>query len=441
VVARNAGLVAYVVPSDSAEGVPLSDDLKAFAAKNLPDYMVPAIYVTLDELPLTVAGKVDRAALPAPERSGPVATGGFLAPVTPTEQALADLWAGVLELEQVGVEDNFFDLGGHSLLVTRAVAMARAGGFDVSVTDFYDAPTISSLAQRVTLRESLDTAHAGSTVAIRRGTTRPVVFCVHEVGGGAAEFQELASGLDHGQQLVGFQSRGLFDDAPPLETVEQMASAYVEEVLTIQPDGPYLLTGVSMGAYIALEMAYQLGDRGKQIGAVAMLGAPKPNPGIRTGKSTDYRMRETLSEQIDLALQGPPGTSLPALYQKWFMEEWTLNADEVARLQAGDKAMLRLVRVVETNRQASMRYQSTIDRRHRTKLRRRPKPYQERVVLFLPEDGPEASNEAAVERWTTVLHAEPEVQMAPGNHYSIIKGDGAAVMGRFLAAEVDRLAL
>jgi amino acid adenylation domain-containing protein len=135
-------LVAYVVPhqgsgvggqgsGDQAPAVLIPDprslipDLRAFLTVKLPDYMVPTTFVLLDALPLTPNGKIDRRALPAADRSGPAPASRYVAPRTPTEAALAEIWADVLHLEQVGVHDDFFDLGGHSLLATQLLFQIR----------------------------------------------------------------------------------------------------------------------------------------------------------------------------------------------------------------------------------------------------------------------------------------------------------------------------
>jgi amino acid adenylation domain-containing protein len=141
----NQRLVAYVVPTAGAQ-VTVSE-LRQFLRTQLPEYMVPTAFVTLPAMPLTTSGKVDRKALPAPSagRGGP-----FEAPLTPTEQALAEIWTGVLGLEQIGRNDNFFDLGGHSLLATQVFARVRnALGVDLAVPTLFEAPTVAALAEKV----------------------------------------------------------------------------------------------------------------------------------------------------------------------------------------------------------------------------------------------------------------------------------------------------
>jgi amino acid adenylation domain-containing protein len=143
-------LVAYVVPE--REPAPGANELRLFLKEKLPDYMLPAAFVTLEGMPLTLNGKIDRRALPAPALSRPDGEAGYVAPRTLTEQALADIWTQALGIEQVSVSDNFFELGGHSLTATRVIADVRdAFLIDMPMLDFFRAPTLAGLAQSVDL--------------------------------------------------------------------------------------------------------------------------------------------------------------------------------------------------------------------------------------------------------------------------------------------------
>ncbi|NUS62644.1 MAG: amino acid adenylation domain-containing protein, partial [Saccharothrix sp.] len=143
VIVREDRLVAYYVPAGTADAT----GLREHAGRSLPDYMVPTAYVALERLPLNANGKLDRAALPAPEREASAA-GGFVAPRTEAERLVADVWAEVLGLAEVGVEDNFFTLGGDSISSIRVVSRLRSS-FDVSPRDLFDHPTVAALAARL----------------------------------------------------------------------------------------------------------------------------------------------------------------------------------------------------------------------------------------------------------------------------------------------------
>lgn len=146
-VADEPRLVAYVVPHQKHEFT--TDELRRFLLEKLPEYMTPAAFVLLKSLPLTRNGKIDRQALPAPEESAE-SEKAFVAPSTPTEEALAGIWREVLGVKRVGVHDNFFRLGGHSLLLTRVISRVRAA-FDVELPlrSLFEEPTIAGLAQTI----------------------------------------------------------------------------------------------------------------------------------------------------------------------------------------------------------------------------------------------------------------------------------------------------
>lgn len=143
-------LVAYVVTNEP--GAEVINQLRSYVKTKLPDYMVPAVFVQLDALPVTGSGKVDRRALPAPDQSRPTLEEQFVAPRNPIEESMAQIWREILELERVGIHDNFFDLGGNSLLAMQIIAKVT-NTFDVYVPLFtlFDTPTIAALAEQIEL--------------------------------------------------------------------------------------------------------------------------------------------------------------------------------------------------------------------------------------------------------------------------------------------------
>jgi aryl carrier-like protein len=140
-------LAAYLVSVPGSAAAPSTTSLREFLAHTLPDYMVPSTFVVLDRLPLTSNGKVDRAALPD---EAPVAETRYVAPRSPVERALAEIWADVLGVQQVGVQDNFFEVGGDSILSIQVVAMARQAGLRLTTKDVFAHQTIEALAPVVT---------------------------------------------------------------------------------------------------------------------------------------------------------------------------------------------------------------------------------------------------------------------------------------------------
>jgi amino acid adenylation domain-containing protein len=141
-------LIAYIVPEEGVE--PASAELYAFLKEKIPSYMIPSIFVTLKEIPLTPNGKVNRAELPVPQMSEDGASANFVAPRSPLEETLAEIWRETLGVAQIGVESNFFDLGGHSLMATRVVTQIRERfGVELPLRVLFESPTIAGLAQHL----------------------------------------------------------------------------------------------------------------------------------------------------------------------------------------------------------------------------------------------------------------------------------------------------
>jgi acyl carrier protein len=141
-------LIAAVIPENGHQLNP--DELRSLVKRRLPDYMVPSVFTSVKEFPLTHHGKIDRQALALTEWSEPDAGQRFVAPRTPIEEAVAGIWAEVLGLDQVGVETDFFDLGGHSLMVTQILSRVRAiMDVDVPITSLLESPTVAAMAEYI----------------------------------------------------------------------------------------------------------------------------------------------------------------------------------------------------------------------------------------------------------------------------------------------------
>ncbi|WP_327666847.1 amino acid adenylation domain-containing protein [Streptomyces sp. NBC_00485] len=283
VIVREETLVAYHVPASESAATP--EELAAHCAKKLPPYMVPAAFVALGGLPLNANGKLDRGALPAPGASGPSAV-PLVPPRTPTERALAALWSVALGVDEVGVEHDFFALGGHSLLMLRIVAQARKQGMALSVRDLVRERTVARLAAHV---DSQATARSAALVWLAETGPRRTLFVPHTEGGSAHWFVPLADRLD------GVRPVAAFEVVEP-GSVRQMAARYLPELLAAQPEGPHTLLGWSSGATIAWEMSRLLVERGH--------GAPElilvdPLADLEPTASAPRHAGEILTELLD----------------------------------------------------------------------------------------------------------------------------------------------
>ncbi|MGW6916117.1 non-ribosomal peptide synthase/polyketide synthase [Kitasatospora sp. NPDC054939] len=260
-------LVAYLVPTP--EGAPEAGELSARLRRDLPDYMVPAAFVTVDALPLTANGKLDRAALPAPAYGASDAGRG---PRTPQEQLLCGLFAEVLGREQVSIDDNFFDLGGHSLLAARLASRVRETlGLELGLRMLFEAPTVAGLTGRLVMDNPDDALDV--VLPLRSTGTSTPLFCIHPGGGISWSYSGLLNHVGPEHPVYAIQARGLGRPEPLPTSCEEMAADYADQIQKIQPEGPYLLLGWSAGGLIAHALACELQARGERTALLAILDA------------------------------------------------------------------------------------------------------------------------------------------------------------------------
>jgi amino acid adenylation domain-containing protein len=247
-------------------------ELRAFLQTKLPTALVPAVFVALDQLPLTSTGKVDRQALPKPESRQLAAADDPVQPRDRLEMRLVQIWEEVLDVRSIGRTDTFFELGGHSLLAIRLKdRIQQLLGRNVPLSLFFQGATLQDMAD--VLRQQTDGAVVSPLVAIQPYGTKPPLFCVHPGLGDVFAYLPLARLLGPDQPLYGLRAAGLEGECQPIARIEQMAEYYLEAVLQHQPHGPYLLSGWSFGGVVAFEMAQQLHSRGHTVHLLALLDA------------------------------------------------------------------------------------------------------------------------------------------------------------------------
>ncbi len=287
-------LVAYIVPQHQA--TPTTSELRHFLKQKLPEYMLPNAFVILDSLPLTPNGKVDRRALPAPDLEVNRLV-SFVPPRDTTELQLTQIWSEVLEVDCMGLQDNFFEVGGHSLLAVRLMAkIQQQFGKNLPLATLFQAPTIEQLA--AILRQDLDfsdSSVSSSLVAIQPGGSKQPFFCVPGANGNVIYLYDLARYLGPDQPFYGLQAPGL-DDGKFYTRIEDIALHYIEEIQAVQPQGPYLLGGHSFGGKVAFEMAIQLQKQGHEVGLLAIFDTKAPIVGSSKLVTDDWDDAQWLTQ-------------------------------------------------------------------------------------------------------------------------------------------------
>jgi amino acid adenylation domain-containing protein len=267
-VAGDARLVAYIVPAGTGE--PSSVDLQAALGETLPDYMVPSIFVFLEEMPLTPNGKVDRKALPKPASDRRDAETRYVAPRNDFETQMQTIWQDVLGVSSLGVQDDFFAAGGHSLLAVRLVSQIEVKtGKRLELAALLQGRTIEAVARLL-----VDDTPAQSAVGIdpiqTTGSRTPFF-----AGGSSPKYVDIAHEVGTDQpfyrlDLYGLQSHRLAQGMTPFRRIEEYASYFLGEIRKIQPEGPYNIGGGCEGAYVAFEMALQLQRQSERAERVVM---------------------------------------------------------------------------------------------------------------------------------------------------------------------------
>ncbi|WP_120010042.1 non-ribosomal peptide synthetase [Teichococcus vastitatis] len=257
-------LVAYVVPGKGFDAAAL----RAHAAARLPDAMLPCAFVTLAALPVNGSGKLDRAALPEPNRSA--ATGRIAS--DETERRVADLFSEVLGVDGIGAEDDFFALGGHSLLAVELMLRVREiFGWDPGLGTLFEHPSVERLA--ALLKDSpVSDSGLGPIVRLQQGDEELApLFAVHPAGGISWCYGGLARALSPRRTVYGLQAPALADGVATAESLDALAENYARRIDAIWPHGVVHLLGWSVGGIIAHAMAVRLRALGRRVGVLAML--------------------------------------------------------------------------------------------------------------------------------------------------------------------------
>jgi amino acid adenylation domain-containing protein len=288
------------------------DDLRRHLRSHLPDYMLPEVFDISPNLPRTAKGSIARNALrvPVPVTIAHAAT---TLPQDDIEREMLAVWESVLERENIGVRANFFDLGGHSFLAVRLLAMVgERFGIDLPLSTVMDQPTVENMARKIReLGSSLP--EWSPLVTMREEGVFPPLYCVHPAGGSVSCYAELVKALGPKYPVYALQASGLLKGQKPADTIEDMASAYVSSMQARQPAGPYHLCGWSAGGLIAYEMAQQLREGGHTVGLVALVDSYAPSAlKIPAGLLTDEVVQilslfgdSLLLDEYDLRCRAP----------------------------------------------------------------------------------------------------------------------------------------
>lgn len=400
VVVRNDGpgekqLVFYVVPKQEhvaedpeARGA-LIADIREHLRGNLPDHMIPTAFVVLPAFPLNRNGKVDRQALPAPSMSHHPIPARHVAPRNAEEHALATIWSTVLGADNISVLDNFFELGGHSMTGLRLLAQVEEQfGRALPLNALFQAPTIDQFAKLITTEKPA--VEWTNLVAIQSEGDRIPFFCVH--GDEANYF--IPRHLGKGQPFYAYFHQG--EDGLPIRytKVEDIASHFIKELLSVRPEGPYLLGGYSFGGIVAYEMACQLRSKGQDVPLLALFDTYSPHAYIEVMRA-EQKLHDPLKQMI--------------------MRRMVRREQGQGRINS---LKLRHFHIIDTYDKAIRAYA--------------PPPYAGPLTMYkaVSSSGPEDMG------WSKHVTGDLDIHVLPGDHSSMIKEPFVEELATRLALDI-----
>jgi amino acid adenylation domain-containing protein len=421
-------LVAYVVPHQ--EQLPKISELRQFLQGQLPQYMVPSAFVMLEALPLTPNKKIDRRALPAPDQVNQEPEEAFAASQDEIELLLTKIWEKVLGIQSISVRDNFFELGGHSLLAVRLLSeIEKVFGKNLPLATFFEAQTVEQLANF--LRQEEWSAPWRSLVMIQPGSTKPPLFCVHAIWGNVLFYRKFVRYLEPDQPFYALQAQGLDGKHAPCVSVTEMAAHYIQEIRTVQPEGPYSLGGYSFGGLVAFEMTRQLHAQGQKVALLAIFDTVAPSYGEPTSdlgyaEPDNFLGRSFfhLSKLLSLSVKDQLTYVRERLV--WHVTAGKLKIFYRTYLRYIKRSLqdLRLIDIASANHQARHSYL--------------PQVYPGRLTLLKASERSAGSDDDPYLGWDKLVVGGVEIQEVPGSHTDIMQEPQVQLLAEKLTACLDK---
>ncbi len=408
-------------------GAPLDHRaLSQFLRGRLAEYKIPRQLFFTAEIPKGPTDKVQRHTLADVFADTPVAPanaeGAPNRKPSAMERRLQDLWAAALGRDHVGLDDDFFQLGGDSLQAVQLfLQIEKRLGHPLPRSVLFEAGTVAAMAKHIETATS-----TGCVVPIRPDGRRPPLFCVHDINGEVLNFRPLAQRLDADQPVYGIQSAGLDGTEPPLVRIEDMAARYITEMRRVQPSGPYSIGGYSMGGWIAYEMAQQLSQIGQSVALLALFDTTPRQTSGRAPLSKwlgHHRRRLSELQPVDI---GP------------YLAQRVRNMGEIATIKARGKLFSTAWRMAEERGKSIPALLYRPAEANLMAVRSyHPKPYDGDAVLFKAE--PYAWMAAdAHEGWQTLIGGTLEIRSVPGQHDDLLEEPNVRDLARALSDCLSR---
>ena len=411
-------LVAYVLPNKKH---PARAELQEFLHSKLPDFMVPRVYVPVDELPKTATGKIDREALPAPQDQSLERASSFRAPSNDVERELVGIWEAVLGVEPIGVIDNFFDLGGHSLLAVRLFSVIEKEiGVTLPLMTLFDSPTIAHQAKY--LRGEISDEQSNWVVEISRTGTKPPFFCISPSVIDIITYRDLSRNMGPDQPFYALYSNRLGSWQKGKEHLEDIANEFVIKIREISPNGPILLGGYSAGGHIALAIAQQLERTGDRVALLVLFDTFGPNYPLPLPWVTPGIFRALgLIRRIE------------SYFWKFRILDWQHKVKYLQLPKVQSWLFDRYGEAKESGIGISL-HEKIFDSAIRSKSHF--KQYAGNALLVRAKKGMLGIRKDPAMGWNTVFTGNFDISMVPGNHEDILFGPRSEIVAEQLNKQI-----
>jgi amino acid adenylation domain-containing protein len=417
-------LVAYVV----TDGASLTaSELSKHVRASLPDYMVPSRFVFLDALPLTPSGKIDQLSLseieiPSSEIAAPAETGSLV-------ETVRSIWERVLGHDELEEDDDFFDVGGDSLLATWVVTeLSRATGREIELSVLLEDSTMAGIANTLEgmALQANTTKRTSEVVTLRAGPSQRVLFLVHPLGGELLAYRDLARSIKFPLRVIGLRWQPDEAQSALSLSMQEMAAAHLAQMRSVQPTGPYLLAGWSFGGVLAFELAQQIIASGERVDFLGLFDANPildPTTGLSTRDTTVFdRLTKALAEIDDKLESGEEADDLSQLLADPYLGGLLGNTIAEGVTTGHIRKNLRITR---DNIWATMNY--------------RPVAYDGAVDLFQPGDADAAIQEQLTMELRPLVRGELRTHTIPGDHSTMLRAPLVEQMAQVVDKALEAL--
>jgi amino acid adenylation domain-containing protein len=425
VLAKNDILIAYIVPNFDL--INKQDKIRLWREElesQLPLFMVPNVFHILDKIPVTAGDKIDRAALLAYQYNSERIT-AHVAPRTEEEKIVASIWEKSLNIKQLDIFSNFFEMGGHSIKAVQVMMeLQKQTGKEFPLSSLFQYSTVEKFAKLLSSKKEFSSDYL---VALKPLGTKTPLFIIHGAGLNILNFSHVINHFDQEQPVYGFQGIGPNGYKDWFESIEDMAATYIQSIIKVNPNGPYAIAGFSFGGIVAFEIARQLKEQGKKVSIIALLDSYVDTsyyyPSALQKKL--IRHRDRTQRRLDYSFQML--TSWKAFKirfnsKKQYLQQKYFGLETVMPEQEADA----LVKFTEANAMVN----KIVDRYH---LR----PQELEVELFRAEEDESYKLDPTHLGWKKAALNGVNIHNISGNHLDIVAPPNDKILARMLQDLLD----